>query len=71
VTVTLEVDTSNINTPTTNLSEHTLRQVLQGHQRAKVFELQLINMHENILYDGSFYLTPGNILAVHQANTVY
>jgi murein DD-endopeptidase MepM/ murein hydrolase activator NlpD len=23
------------------------------------------------VFDGSFYLTPGNILAVHQANTVY
>ncbi len=45
MTVTLEGDTSNLKTPTTHLSEHTLSQVLQGHQRAKVLELQPINIH--------------------------
>jgi murein DD-endopeptidase MepM/ murein hydrolase activator NlpD len=71
VTVTLEVDTSNLKTLNTNLRQHLVSQVLQGHQRVKVLELQPINIHRNIWYDESFYWTPGNMLAVHQANTVY
>ena len=71
VTVTLEVNTSNLKTPTTNKRKHTLSQVLQGHQRIKVLELQPINIHRNIWYDESFYWSPGNMLAVHQGNTRY
>jgi murein DD-endopeptidase MepM/ murein hydrolase activator NlpD len=71
VTVTLEVDTSNLKTPTTNQRQHTVSQVLQGHQRIKVLELQPINVHRKIWYDESFYWTPGNMLAVHQGNITY
>jgi murein DD-endopeptidase MepM/ murein hydrolase activator NlpD len=71
VTVTLDVDTSNLKTPTTNQRKHTVSQVLQGHQRVKVLDLQPINIHRRIWYDESFYWTPGNMLAVHQEDTVY
>ena len=71
VTVTLEVDTSNLKTPTTDSHQHLISQVLQGHQRVKVLELQPINIHQKIWYDESFYWAPGNMLAVHQANIVY
>lgn len=71
VTVTLEVKTSNLITSTTSQSTHIVNQVLQGHQRVKVLEFQPINSHRNIWYDESFYWSPGNMLAVHQANTVY
>ena len=71
VTVTIEVDTSNLKTPTTNLRQHLISQVLQGHQRVKVLELQPINIHRRIWYDESFYWTPGNMLAVHQADIIY
>lgn len=71
VTVTLEINTSNLMTLTTRQSKHIVNQVLQGHQRLKVLELQPINRHRNIWYDEAFYWTPGNMLAVHQGNTVY
>jgi murein DD-endopeptidase MepM/ murein hydrolase activator NlpD len=71
VTVTLEVDTSNLKTLATNLRQHRVSQVLQGQQRIKVLELQPINIHRKIWYDESFYWTPGNMLAVHQNNILY
>jgi murein DD-endopeptidase MepM/ murein hydrolase activator NlpD len=71
VTVTLEVDTSNLKTWTTNQRQHIVTQVLQGHQRVKVLELQPINTKRSIWYDESFYWTPGNMLAQHQGGTVY
>lgn len=71
VTVTLEVDTSNLKTSATNQRQHIVSQVLQGHQRIKVLELQPINIHRKIWYDESFYWTPGNMLAVHQGNIIY
>ncbi len=71
VTVTLEVDTSNLKAPTTNLRQHIVNQVLQGHQRIKVLELQPINILKKIWYDESFYWTPGSMQAVHQADIVY
>lgn len=71
VTVTLEVNTSNLKTPTTVQRQHIISQVLQGHQRVKVLELNPINSHRRIWYDESFYWTAGNMLAVHQAGTVY
>jgi len=71
VTVTLEVDTRNLKMPTTDLHQHIVSQVLQGHQRVKALELQPINIYKKIWYDEAFYWTPGNMLVVHQANTVY
>ena len=71
VTVTLEVNTSNLKTSTKNQRQHIVSQVLQGHQRVKVLELYPINSHRRIWYDESFYWTPGNMLAVHKANTLY
>jgi murein DD-endopeptidase MepM/ murein hydrolase activator NlpD len=71
VTVTLEVVTSNLKTPTTGQRKHIVSQVLQGHQRVKVLELYPINPQRRIWYDESFYWTPGNMLAVHQADSIY
>lgn len=71
VSVTLDVNTSNLKTPTTNQSQHLVNQVLQGHQRVKVLEMYPINIHRKIWYDESFYWAPGNMLAVHQADIVY
>jgi murein DD-endopeptidase MepM/ murein hydrolase activator NlpD len=71
VTVTLEVDTSNLKTPFTNSHRHLVSRVLQGYQRVKVLELQPINIHTKIKYDESFYWSPGNMLAVHKADAVY
>jgi murein DD-endopeptidase MepM/ murein hydrolase activator NlpD len=71
VTVTLEIDTSNLKTPTTHLRKHVVSRVLQGYQRVKVLELQPINIHKKIWYDESFYWTPGSMQAVHQAGIVY
>jgi hypothetical protein len=39
VTVTLEVDTSNLKTPNPDLRQHLVSQILQGHQRVKVLEI--------------------------------
>ena len=71
VTVTLEVDTSNLKTSVTNQRQHIVTQVLQGHQRVKVLELHPINTKGKIWYDESFYWAPGNMLALHQGDTVY
>jgi murein DD-endopeptidase MepM/ murein hydrolase activator NlpD len=71
VTVTLEVDTRNLKTPTINLHQHIVSQVLQGHQRVKVLELHPINIFKQIWYDEAFYWAPGNMLALHQANAIY
>lgn len=71
VTVTLEVDTSNLRTSASNQHRHNINQVLQGHQRVKVLELQPIDKGRSIWYDESFYWTPGNMLAVHQAENGY
>jgi murein DD-endopeptidase MepM/ murein hydrolase activator NlpD len=71
VTVTLEIDTSNLKTPANNQRQHLVNQVLQGYQRVKVLELYPINIHRRIWYDESFYWTPGNMQAVHKADTVY
>jgi len=71
VTVTLEVDTSNLKTWAKTQRKHIVTQVLQGHQRVKVLELQPINTKRSIWYDESFYWTPGNMLARHQGDTVY
>jgi len=71
VTVTLEVNTRNLKTPTTVQRKHIVSQVIQGHQRVEVLELHPINRNRGIWYDESFYWTPGNMLAVHQTSTVY
>jgi murein DD-endopeptidase MepM/ murein hydrolase activator NlpD len=71
VSVTLEVHTSNLQTSIKNQGQHLVSQVLQGHQRIKVLELYPINIHRKIWYDESFYWTPGNMQAVHQADIVY
>ena len=71
VTVTLDVETSNLKSSTTNRRQHIVNQVLQGHQRVKVLELQPVNKARRIWYDESFYWTPGNMLAVHQAGIIY
>lgn len=71
VTVTLEVDTSNLKTSATSQRKHLVNKVLQGHQRVKVLELQPIKMNQGIWYDENFYWTPGNMLAVHQGDAVY
>ena len=71
VTVTLEIDTGNLKTSTKNLRRHIVNQVLQGHQRVKVLDLQPINIHKKIWYDESFYWTPGSMQAEHQADIVY
>jgi murein DD-endopeptidase MepM/ murein hydrolase activator NlpD len=71
VTVTLEVDTSNLKTLAKNQRQYVVSQVLRGYQRVKVLELNPINIHRRIWHDESFYWTPGNMLAVHQEGTVY
>ncbi|MBL4631249.1 MAG: M23 family metallopeptidase [Paraglaciecola sp.] len=71
VTVTLEVNTGNLKTSTTSQSRHLISRVLQGHQRINVLELQPIKSHRKIWYDESFFWTPGNMLAVHQADFAY
>lgn len=71
VTVTLDISTSNLRSSTSSQGQHIVSQVLQGQQRVKVLDLQPINILRNIWYDESFYWTPGNMLAVHQSNTVY
>ena len=71
VTVTLKINISNLKAPTTNLPQYIVNQVLQGHQRVKVLELQPINIHKKIEFDESFYWAPGSMQAVHQADIVY
>lgn len=71
VTITLEVDTSNLKTLATIQRQHIVSQVLQGYQRVKILELLPINIHRKIWYDESFYWTPGNMLAVHQGDIIY
>jgi murein DD-endopeptidase MepM/ murein hydrolase activator NlpD len=71
VTATLEVETSNLKSSDSHQRKYTINRVIQGHQRIKVLELQPINSNRRIWYDESFYWTPGNMLAVHQADTVY
>lgn len=71
VTITLEVDTYNLKLSTKNQSQHIIHQVLQGHQRVKVLELYPINIYRKIWYDESLYWSPGNMQAVHKADTVY
>ena len=71
VTVTLEVNTRNLKTATTNLRQYIFSRVLQGHQRVKVLELQPINIYQKIWYGEAFYWTPGNMLALHQGDIVY
>lgn len=71
LTVTLEIDTSNLKTSSSNQRKHIVNQVLQGHQRVKVLDLQAINTNRKIWYDESFYWAPGNMLAVHQVDYVY
>jgi murein DD-endopeptidase MepM/ murein hydrolase activator NlpD len=71
VTVTLEVDTSNLKTPVKNQNQYIVSQVLRGHQRIKVLELQPISILNEIWYDESFYWAPGNMQAIHQTDVVY
>ena len=71
VTVTLDVHTGNLKTSAKNQRQHTINQVLQGHQRVKVLELYPINIHRKIWYDESFYWTPGNMQAVHETDIMY
>lgn len=71
ITVTLEVNTSNLKTIRTNQNQHTITLVLQGLQRVSALELQPILSHRNIWYDESFYWSPGNMLAVHKPDVVY
>ena len=71
VTVTLEVETSNLKTSATNQRQHIVNQVLQGYQRVKVLVLHPIDTKQRIWYDESFYWAPGNMLAQHQKDAVY
>lgn len=71
ITATLEVSTGNLKTTKSNQKQHTVTQVLQGKQRIKVLELSPVKSHQKIWYDESFYWSPGNMLAVHQADIVY
>jgi murein DD-endopeptidase MepM/ murein hydrolase activator NlpD len=71
VTVTLEVDTSNLKTATADTRNHIVHQVLQRHQRVKVLELQPINRGCKVWYDESFFWAPGNMLAVHKVDAIY
>lgn len=71
VTVTLDVKSSNLKSSNTNQNHYTINQVLQGHQRVKVLELLPINQARDIWYNESFYWTPGNMLALHQADIAY
>jgi murein DD-endopeptidase MepM/ murein hydrolase activator NlpD len=71
VTVTLEVNTRNLKSLSTTQRKHVVNQVLQGHERVKVLELFPISQYRKVWYDESFYWTPGNMLAEHQANITY
>ncbi|MEP1446468.1 MAG: M23 family metallopeptidase [Paraglaciecola sp.] len=71
VTVTLDVKSSNLKSSNARQNHYTVNQVLQGHQRVKVLELQPINQARDTWYDESFFWSPGNMLAVHQADVVY
>lgn len=71
VTVTLDVKTSNLKSPYESQGQYVVNQVLQGHERVNVLELQPINPNRRIWYGESFYWSPGNMQAVHQANVVY
>lgn len=71
ITVTLEVETSNLKTSDSYQRKYIINQVLKGHQRVEVLVLQPIKRHRKIWYDESFYWTPGNMLAVHQADSTY
>ncbi|WP_339725389.1 M23 family metallopeptidase [uncultured Paraglaciecola sp.] len=71
VSVTLDVQTSNLKSSNSNQGQYIVNQVLQGHQRIKVLELQPMHQGQKIWYDESFYWTPGNMLAVHHGNIAY